>query len=133
MSTSDPPSPLPWWRSWSRRRRLFLFAILLLVCWGIYRATRLVPPSVRLPDGTKITFHSVSRGKPDGQSPRGRDPMFAHASATNDDVVRRSWVWLHDHSPTPVAGYMRSWPLHTYFRSGTKPHEFEMRFFSCPK
>lgn len=128
MSTSDPSSPLPRRRSWSRHRRLFLFAIVLLGCWGIYSATRPASRSVLLPDGTKITFHSVSRGKPAGQSPGGRSPMFAHKSVSNDGVVRRSWVWLCDHSPSAVARYMPYWPLRSYFQSGTWSHEFELRF-----
>ena len=129
MSQSDFPSPLPRQRSRSLHRRIGRIVIVFFACWGIYAATRPAPPSVLLPDGTKIIFHSVSRGKPAGQPSGGHYPMFKHEAATNDGMVRRSWASLRDHSPSPLARYMPDWPLHAYFRNADSEHELELRFF----
>lgn len=80
-----------------------------------------------LPDGTKITFHSVSRGKPDGQGINGY-PMFKHDAVNNDGIPRRSWVWLRDQAPSGLRKHMPDWLLRTTFRGIARVQEFELRF-----
>lgn len=127
MSKPVPPSPLPPRRRWSRRRRLGIIALVLLACWGIYRVTHPPPPSVRLPDGTKITFHSVSRGKPAGVSGNGV-AMFQHEAFTNDSAARRAWHSFRDNIPSWMSSNLSDWSLGPDFSGGHSKDEFELRF-----
>jgi len=111
-----------------KRTRLIVAGLVIAMCG--YVALMFRPPKIEdvvLPDGTKVIFHSASRGVLTGTS--GSLPTFSHPSPDQPGKFRVLWMALYQKLPDMLQSKLPSGQRPpSGFPDGPTLHELELRF-----